>query len=152
MAEKSSGLSELAKKEERLAWLLLVPTLIVIVLIAFYPLGSVFVSSFTNRTFASSAPTEGVGFENYRLLLSMTIEQLEPVIDPETGQQEVNPRTGEPVYELAVQVLPREPYRYRPSRSLLLASLRHRRRSDFILSVGYARLTIKPSSQNWLGL
>lgn len=114
MAEKSSGLSELAKKEERLAWLMLLPTLIVIVLIAFYPLGSVFVSSFTNRTFASSAPTEAVGIDNYRQLLSMTIEPLEPVMDPETGQQKVNPRTGELVYQPAVEVLPREPYRYRP--------------------------------------
>jgi trehalose/maltose transport system permease protein len=138
MAEKSSGLSELAKKEERLAWLLLLPTLIVIVLIAFYPLGSVFVSSFTNRTFASSAPTEGVGFENYRLLLSMTIEQLEPVIDPETGQQAINPRTGEPEYELAVQVLPREPYRYRPVTEFSLFGNRYvlgATDPDFIMSV-----------------
>ncbi len=114
MATKSSSMSELAKKEERLAWLMLLPTLIVIVLIAFYPLGSVFVSSFTNRTFASSAPTEAVGIDNYRQLLSMTIQPLEPVMDPETGQQAVNPRTGEPVYQPAVEVLPREPYRYRP--------------------------------------
>ena len=93
---------------------MLLPTFIVIVLIAFYPLGSVFYSSFTNRTFASSAPTEGVGLTNYQQLLSVTIKQLAPVMDPETGQQKVNPRTGAPVYETAVSVLPREPYRYRP--------------------------------------
>jgi trehalose/maltose transport system permease protein len=113
MASKRTGLSVLAKREERLAWEMHLPTFVVIVLIAFYPLGSVFYSSFTNRTFASSVPTETVGVQNYRELLSMTIKQLEPVTDPETGEQMVNPRTGQPVYQPAVQVLPREPMRYR---------------------------------------
>jgi trehalose/maltose transport system permease protein len=106
-------MSELAKSEERTAWVLLVPTLLVIILIALYPLGSVFYSSFTNRTFASSAPTEVVGLDNYRQLLSMTIRQLQPEIDPETGQQALDPRTGEPEFESAVRALPREPVRYR---------------------------------------
>jgi len=54
------------------------------VLIAFYPLGSVFVNSFTNRTFASAQPTEFVGLENYSRLLRMTVQRVPPVIDEAT--------------------------------------------------------------------
>lgn len=138
MASKSSGTSDLAKKEERLAWLMLLPTFIVIVLIAFYPLGSVFVSSFTNRTFASSAPTEVVGLQNYRQLLSITIKQLPPVMDPDTGRQKINERTGQPVYETSVSALPREPYRYRPVTEFSFLGNRYvlgATDPDFIMSV-----------------
>ncbi len=51
----------LERSEQKLAMLLLIPSFLVIFLIAFYPLGSVFVTSFTNRTFASSVETETVG-------------------------------------------------------------------------------------------
>jgi 2',3'-cyclic-nucleotide 2'-phosphodiesterase (5'-nucleotidase family) len=56
------------------------------VVIAFYPLFSVFINSFTDRVFASSEPTNYVGLQNYKTLLSISIKQLEPVIDPATGQ------------------------------------------------------------------
>jgi trehalose/maltose transport system permease protein len=92
---------------------LLVPTFFIIVVIAFYPLGSVFVNSFTNRTFASETPTEAVGIDNYKKLLSITIKELPPVIDENTGQPAIDPETGETQYERAINVLPREPNRYR---------------------------------------
>jgi trehalose/maltose transport system permease protein len=113
MAKKKSGLSDLAKSEERLAYWLLIPTFFIIVVIAFYPLGSVFYNSFTNKVFASDTPTEVVGFENYQKLLSVTIKKLPPVIDDATGQPAVDPETGEVQYERAINVLPREPNRYR---------------------------------------
>lgn len=111
--KKSPSFSQLARREERLAYLLLVPTLIILVIIAIYPLGSVFYNSLTNRTFASAAETQFVGLDNYRRLLSMTILELPPAIDENTGQPQVDSETGEVVYERAIRVLPRSPIRYR---------------------------------------
>jgi trehalose/maltose transport system permease protein len=82
-------LSDLAKAEERTAWLLLLPTIVVLVAIAIYPFGRVFFSSFTNARFATAAPTEFVGLNNYANLLSFTIR---------TVPYEVN-EAGERVYE-----------------------------------------------------
>ena len=113
MAKKKSGLTDLAKREERLAYWLLIPTFFIIVVIAFYPLGSVFVNSFTNKIFASAEPTEFVGIDNYKQLLSVTIKELPPVIDEATGQPAIDPETGEVQYERAINILPREPNRYR---------------------------------------
>lgn len=104
--------SELAKGEQRLAYWLLVPTLVVLVAIAFYPLGSVFYSSLTNDTFASSVQTDFVGLQNYSELLSVTIVELDPDVD-EAGQPVIDPDTGQVEMQSPVQALPREPRRYR---------------------------------------
>lgn len=100
-------LSEVAKREERLALTLLVPSFLIIIVIAFYPLFTVFRDSFTNRIFASSEPVQFTGLDNYRLLLGLTIKELPPVIDEVTGKQAVDPETGEKLYERPVRVLPR---------------------------------------------
>jgi trehalose/maltose transport system permease protein len=113
MTKKNPGINELARKEERLAYMLLIPTFFIIVAIAFYPLGSVFYNSFTNRVFASAQLTEFIGLENYKNLLSVTIKELPPAIDEETGQPVVDSETGEVQYERPINVLPREPTRYR---------------------------------------
>ena len=107
------GISDLAKREQRLAYYLLIPTFIILIVIAIYPLGSVFFASLTNRTFASSEPTEYVGVENYKNLLSITVKKLPPIIDETTGAQAIDPKTGEPAYERSIKILPREPRRYR---------------------------------------
>jgi len=125
MAKKKSGLTDLAKREERLAYWLLVPTFFIIVVIAFYPLGSVFVNSFTNKIFASETPTEVVGIDNYKKLLSITIKELPAVIDENTGQPAIDPETGETQYERAINVLPREPNRYREVTQLNLFGNRY---------------------------
>jgi len=104
--------SELAKREERLALLLLVPTLVVLLVIAIYPLGSVFVSSFTDRQFGTHQPTHYVGIENYRDLLSITIKKLPPIIDPITSQPQIDPKTGKIKYENPFNILPKTPKRY----------------------------------------
>ncbi len=106
------GMSEVAKREERLALGMLLPSFLVILVIAIYPLFTVFSDSLTDKTFASEQPVQFVGLDNYARLLSLTIAELPPVIDPATGQQKLN-QNGEPVYESAVNVLPREPRRYR---------------------------------------
>jgi trehalose/maltose transport system permease protein len=109
---KKSAFSELAKREERLALLLLVPTFVILLLIAIYPLGSVFISSFTDRQFGTHQPTHYIGLENYRDLLGFTIKRLPPVIDPVTSQPEIDPNTGGTKYENPFNILPKTPKRY----------------------------------------
>lgn len=102
----------LQKKEQKLALILLLPSFIILFLIAFYPLFSVFGTSVTNKTFASSKKVENVGAENYKKLLSMKVAKLNPILD-EAGVQLINEKTGELVYEDPVDILPREPNRYK---------------------------------------
>ncbi|MCF7934445.1 MAG: sugar ABC transporter permease [Spirochaetia bacterium] len=115
----------LERSEQKLAMLLLIPSFLVIFLIAFYPLGSVFVTSFTNRTFASSVETETVGFDNYRKLLSLKIMKLEPIFDPDTGLQAIDDFSGEPAYQDPIDLLPRDPFRYKPLREFDLFGTRY---------------------------
>jgi trehalose/maltose transport system permease protein len=111
--EKKSGRSAVARGEERLALFLLAPSFLIIIFIAIYPLFTVFSDSFTNRVFASGQPVEFVGLDNYTQLLSVTIAELPPVIDPATGKQAIDAKTGQPVWERPINILPREPRRYR---------------------------------------
>jgi trehalose/maltose transport system permease protein len=110
MAKKSN----LAKEEQKLALKLLIPTFIILLVIALYPLGQVFYTSFTNRTFAGTGSTEFVGFDNYQKLLSVTIKELPPVTDEETGEIVIDEETGETEFESPIRVLPRDPHLYRP--------------------------------------
>ncbi len=103
----------LAKREERTAYKLLLPSILILVMIAVYPLGQVFYNSLTNRQFASGVETEYIGFQNYQRLLSITIRELPQQVDPDTGDPVFDADTGEPVYERPINILPREPYRYR---------------------------------------
>ena len=113
MMFKKNASSKLLQWEQRLAYLLLLPTFVVLIVVALYPLGLVFVTSFTDRTFASPREPNYVGLNNYTQLLGMTIRELPPLIDEETGLQIVDPKTGGPLYERPLRVLPREPRRYR---------------------------------------
>jgi trehalose/maltose transport system permease protein len=84
----------------------------------------VFYTSFTDRQFASGQETEFVGFENYRRLLSVKVQQLEQEIDPDTNQP-VFDEEGNPVYERPIAVLPREPIRYREYKQFSLFGNRY---------------------------
>ena len=78
MSAKKKPMDEMMRKEQSAAYKLLAPTFIIIFLVAIYPLGSAFLKSFTNETFASSEPTKIMGLENYKQLLGMTIKALPP--------------------------------------------------------------------------
>jgi len=54
-----------AKARERLAWILVAPSIIVVALVALYPLLQSFRLSFTNARFGSPRPEVFVGFDNY---------------------------------------------------------------------------------------
>ena len=132
---RRGGLSRLALAEEKTAWYLLFPSLLILLLIAIYPLAQVFYLSLTNKRFASNQETEYVGFSNYRQLLSMTIRELPPKLD-DSGEQIV--KDGEPQYQSWVKVLPREPLRYREVREFSWFGKRYvlgATDADFILSI-----------------
>lgn len=111
MANKKT--TTLQQSEQRLAYLLLVPTFLILFFIAIYPLGSVFYTSMTNRAFASAQEVEFIGLQNFKQLLSMKIAELPPLMDEATGQQETDPETGELLFERPIDILPREPFRFR---------------------------------------
>lgn len=62
--------SKLVQAQTRLAWLLLLPSLLVVVLVALVPLAQTVYQSFTNARLASNRPVEFVGLQNYADLLS----------------------------------------------------------------------------------
>ncbi|MFP4362700.1 MAG: carbohydrate ABC transporter permease [Spirochaetia bacterium] len=96
--------SKLSFREGQTAYILLLPSFIILIVIGFYPLGSVFTNSLTNRTFAGGAPTEFIGLENYFKLLSLTIQPVSQQMD-EDGSPQIDPETGEVVYERPSMVL-----------------------------------------------
>ena len=64
---------KLKRRQTRLAWLLLVPSLAVVALVALYPLGKTVFQSFTDEEFLALNPASWVGLENYKDLWNDTI-------------------------------------------------------------------------------
>jgi len=62
--------SELVRRQTRLAWMLLAPALLVVVLVALVPLLQTIYQSFTDARLASARPTQFVGLRNYQDLLT----------------------------------------------------------------------------------
>jgi len=60
----------LGKSRERLAWVLVLPSLLVVALVALYPLYETIRLSFTNTRLASAREPRSVGLANYQSLLS----------------------------------------------------------------------------------
>ena len=58
------------KARERLAWFLVAPSILVVTLVALYPLFQSVRLSFTNARFGSTRPEQYVGFDNYIRLLN----------------------------------------------------------------------------------
>lgn len=64
------ALSEQARREERLAYLFLIPSLLVVIGVAFYPLFNTVYVTFFDARLGSSRAWEYVGLENYTRLLA----------------------------------------------------------------------------------
>ncbi len=111
-----------ARQEQRSAYLLVAPALVVVLLVAVYPLGSGFLKSFTDETFASDRPPLFVGVRNYGSLLGVAV-RIVPAAPGSPSAQEV---------------LPVRPYRYSPLGELSLAGARlivGARNPAFILAI-----------------
>jgi trehalose/maltose transport system permease protein len=67
------GGTKLKRRQTRLAWLLLVPSLAVVALVALYPLGKTIFQSFTDQEFLALTPTKWVGLQNYKDLWHDTL-------------------------------------------------------------------------------
>ena len=65
--------TKLQRRQTRLAWLLLLPSLLVVALVALYPLGKTIYQSFTNEEFLALEPTKWVGLDNYSTLIHDTV-------------------------------------------------------------------------------
>jgi trehalose/maltose transport system permease protein len=56
----------LQRRQARLAWMLLIPTLAIVAFIALWPLLQVLYQSLTDARFNSATPTRNIGFQNYQ--------------------------------------------------------------------------------------
>jgi len=70
---RRSRRTKLERRQTRLAWLLLLPSLAVVALVAIYPLGKTVYQSFTNQEFLALEPTKWIGIDNYRQLWHDTL-------------------------------------------------------------------------------
>ena len=59
--------SAIGRRRERLAWLLVLPSLLIVALVALYPLIQTFRLSFTNTRLASAREPRFVGMDNYQM-------------------------------------------------------------------------------------
>ncbi len=67
--KEAAPTSQWAKNRERLAWLFVAPAVIVVAIVAIYPLFRTFQLSFTNARLGSGRETSYVGLDNYRYVL-----------------------------------------------------------------------------------
>src|SRR5438270_3663054 len=59
--------SQFKRRQTRVAWLMLLPALLIVGFVAFYPLGRTIYQSFTDEQFlAGITPTKWVGLANYK--------------------------------------------------------------------------------------
>lgn len=70
------GVETLLSRQSLLAWNLLLPTVVILILIAARPLERTFIASLTNQVFAAGEEdvTEFVGFQNYARLLGFRLD------------------------------------------------------------------------------
>lgn len=79
------GQESFGARGTRTAWNLLIPTLAVLVLVAARPLEQSFITSLTDKVFASSQVPRFVGLDNYAELLTLRVDEVECRRDDENG-------------------------------------------------------------------
>jgi trehalose/maltose transport system permease protein len=73
LEELFQGDESLTSRQTRFAWTLLVPTLVILALVAARPLEQTFIKSLTDDEFGTNKPARYIGFENYTNLLSLKV-------------------------------------------------------------------------------
>ncbi len=64
----------LSGRNTRMAWNLLIPTIVILIIVAARPLEETFITSLTDKRFGSADPVSFVGLDNYIQLLSFRID------------------------------------------------------------------------------
>ncbi|HHY55326.1 MAG TPA: sugar ABC transporter permease, partial [Chloroflexi bacterium] len=80
-----AGREQLSQREARVAWNLLMPTLVVFVFVAARPLEQTFIRSLTDKRFASPQAPNFVGLQNYQNLLGVRVDVTGCRVDAATG-------------------------------------------------------------------
>ncbi|MFW5771857.1 MAG: ABC transporter permease subunit [Phototrophicaceae bacterium] len=70
------GQETLTSRNTRNAWNLLIPTVIILLLVAARPLEQTFIASLTDQRFAAAREPQFVGFDNYTELLGLRIDHI----------------------------------------------------------------------------
>jgi len=132
------GDETLPQRSSRVAWNLLIPTLIVLVLVAARPLEKTFIASLTDERFASGEEPNFVGLDNYARLLGIRFDTIScqrgddgACLTDENGI--VFPRPRDVLDESYLDLRYREVSAIRIGESQLLFSARDR---DFMDSIG----------------
>ncbi len=94
-----TGEETLSSRQTRFAWTLLVPTLIVLALVAARPLEQTFIKSLTDDEFGTAKPARYVGLDNYENLLSFKFVVVDCAKD-EDGECNRTPN-GSTIWELS---------------------------------------------------
>lgn len=69
LPKKRQPISEMAKRQERLAYLFLIPSLVVVIGVAFWPLANTVYATFFDARLGSARAWEFVGLKNYQTLI-----------------------------------------------------------------------------------
>jgi trehalose/maltose transport system permease protein len=85
------GLESYRARETRTAWNLLIPALAVLILVAARPLEQSFITSLTDKVFASDRVPRFVGLRNYDDLLSLRVDEVECRREDDTSACRVGP-------------------------------------------------------------
>jgi trehalose/maltose transport system permease protein len=70
MQRRRAPMSEMAKRQERLAYIFLLPTIVVVLGVAFYPLANTIYATFFDARLGSARAWEFIGLRNYQTLFS----------------------------------------------------------------------------------
>lgn len=84
------GTETLSEASARAAWNLLVPTIVVMIVVALRPLEKTFITSLTDDRFADAAEARWVGLDNYTRLLAFRLDAVPCTRDEATGACQVN--------------------------------------------------------------
>lgn len=99
MPEVFQSDESITSRNTRFAWTLLVPTLVVLALIAARPLEQTFIKSLTDDEFGTNKPVRFVGLDNYQQLLSFKFTTVECRTDESGECQRSGGEEGKIVWE-----------------------------------------------------
>ena len=119
------------RREGTLAWLFMAPAALGLLIFLIIPFLMAFTLSLTNTRLISPEPPRFVGLDNYARLFRVAVIPLEPVIDEETGQVQLD-EDGNVVYPRARSIL-RGDERYRGLQELAQPDLFGR---HYLVAVG----------------